>query len=86
MIASLRASGWNVNKIAAYVHRDLSFVLKICQQLPAPDKSNKEIGVIEIPPEVLADRDRRADLYHTELTAILCGDPLPCQSALGRRA
>lgn len=38
-----------------------------------------------IPPEVLADRDRRRDLNHRDLTAAFFGDPLPSYSALERR-
>lgn len=37
-----------------------------------------------IPPDVLDDRDRRADLLPRDLTAALQGDPLPGRSALDR--
>lgn len=38
-----------------------------------------------IPPETLADRDRRAQLAHRDLTAVLMGDPPPGMSALDRK-
>lgn len=41
---------------------------------------------IEIPDEVLVDRDRRRDLTHQSITSALAGDPLPGMSALDRRA
>ena len=41
---------------------------------------------ITIPDEVLSDRDRRMDLSPRDLSAALCGDPLPGYSALDRRA
>lgn len=36
-------------------------------------------------PIALADRDRRMDIEHPTMTAMLMGDPLPGQSALDRR-
>lgn len=42
--------------------------------------------VFEIPDEVWADRDRRLGLTPRDLSATLCGDPLPGYSALERRA
>jgi hypothetical protein len=36
-------------------------------------------------PLALADRDRRAELEHRDLTAWFFGDPLPGMSALDRR-
>jgi hypothetical protein len=44
-----------------------------------------ELATIEIPPEVIADRDRRAALVHPDIVGRLCGDPLPGCSALERR-
>ena len=38
-----------------------------------------------IPPAVIEDRDLRQTLAPRDLTAILCGDPLPGRSALDRR-
>jgi len=39
---------------------------------------------LEIPPSVLADRDRRLHLRPRDVSAALCGDPLPGRSALER--
>lgn len=39
----------------------------------------------DIPPSVIDDRDRRADLAPRDLTAAFFGDPLPGRSALERR-
>jgi len=36
-------------------------------------------------PEAMADRDRRSALLPRDLTALLCGDPLPGMSAFDRR-
>lgn len=52
---------------------------------PLPhDMSRMEVA----DPSVLAERDRRLSLNHTDLTAYLMGDPVPSsgQSALERRA
>lgn len=40
---------------------------------------------MHVPPEVLADRDRRRELQPRDLTALLMGDPLPSCSHLERR-
>ncbi len=37
-----------------------------------------------IPPEVLRDRDHRANLRHPNVSAEICGDPLPGYSAADR--
>lgn len=36
---------------------------------------------LSIPPEVLADRDYRAGLVPRDITALICGDPLPGYAA-----
>lgn len=41
---------------------------------------------IEIPDEVLADRDRRLQSHYRDLSAAIFGDPVIGQSALDRRA
>lgn len=38
-----------------------------------------------VPPDVLARQTHRNGLRHTDLTAIVCGDPLPGCSALDRK-
>ena len=51
-------------------------------------KSNPSLLVqerVEIPKEVLLDRERRLAASPKDLTAMLCGDPLPGQSALDCR-
>lgn len=40
---------------------------------------------MHVPPEVLAERDRRRELVPRDLTAAFFGDPLPGYSALERR-
>jgi hypothetical protein len=45
----------------------------------------QEKETARIPPEVLADRDRRRDLQPQDYTAEFFGDPLPGYSALDRR-
>ena len=44
------------------------------------------IRAVEIPIEVIAERERRLALQPRDLSAALCGDPLPGYSALERRA
>jgi plasmid stabilization system protein ParE len=39
----------------------------------------------QVPPELIEDRDRRYSIMPRDLTALLCGDPLPGMSALERR-
>jgi hypothetical protein len=46
---------------------------------------NRKVKVENIPQEVLADRDYRADLPPRSLSAAFFGDPLPGYSALERR-
>jgi hypothetical protein len=41
--------------------------------------------MLDIPPEVLADKAHRATLEHHDFTAAFCGDPLPGRSALDKR-
>ena len=81
----LRARGWNVNQIAQYIHRDLYIVLLLCRTLPKPVQGwrGENDG---IPNEVLFERDKRLALAPRDLTAAICGDPLPGHSALERRA
>lgn len=55
-----RAVGRNANALYAYFRR----------------ASVVEADKTEVPPHVLRDRDRRASLTHTTLTAAICGDPL----------
>lgn len=55
-----RAVGRNANALYAYFRR---------APVVVADKT-------EIPAHVLHDRDRRASLRHTTLTAAICGDPL----------
>jgi len=43
------------------------------------------VTAMEPDPIAIADRDRRAELSPKDLTALLCGDPLPGMSALDRR-
>lgn len=45
----------------------------------------REVKDERIPPEVLADRDRRYELHHRDYTAAFFGDPLPGYSALEQR-
>jgi len=40
---------------------------------------------LDIPDDVLADRDKRHDLQHDSITAAQFGDPLPGYSALTKR-
>jgi len=43
------------------------------------------VRMIDVPPDALAERDRRAQVPPRDLTAAVCGDPLPGYSALDRR-
>lgn len=48
-------------------------------------RETKSLGLgLHVPPEAIADRDRRIKAPRS-LTALLCGDPAPGQSALDRR-
>lgn len=40
---------------------------------------------VSIPAKISEDRKSRERLHHTNLTALICGDPLPGYSALDRR-
>lgn len=42
-------------------------------------------SILVVPDRVIAERDRARDLEPRDLTAALCGDPLPGRSALDRR-
>lgn len=44
----------------------------------------REVLAEKVPPAVLADRERRANLAPRDLVGWICGDPLPGYSALER--
>ena len=43
------------------------------------------ITQVYVPPQTLADRERRYSLEHSTIIASICGDPLPGYSALDRK-
>lgn len=43
------------------------------------------VRTVEAPPEVIQRQQDRHLLRHTDITALICGDPLPGESALDRR-
>jgi hypothetical protein len=44
--------------------------------------NDDRVTPVEVPPEVLADRDRRMSLAPRSIVAAIAGDPLPGYSAL----
>jgi hypothetical protein len=47
--------------------------------------NDDRVTPVDIPPEVLADRQRRLSLAPQSIVAAIAGDPLPAYSALDRR-
>lgn len=90
-IESLRESwrlGHSWGKAAALAEVSLMTVARYFREFKEFDvpRGERAPAPIDIPPEVLADRDRRLSLAPRSLVARVCGDPLPGYSALERRS
>jgi IS30 family transposase len=91
-LEKLLANNVGVTEIGKRMRRARQVIQRKRDEWRGPDYKKYQRTVvesdfrIEIPEEVLVDRERRRDLQPRDLTAALCGDPLPGRSALERRA
>ena len=86
MLKQLIEEGRKARQIASFMGKDLQVVYSKIQQLRQP---GRQIHIeLEprawVPQHVLDDRDRR-ERAERDLTAVLCGDPAPGQSALDKK-
>lgn len=82
MLEALLTEGLNKNQIAETMGRARQVIhRRITGELSTNPSDRRRVVAdadfkITIPPEVLADRDRRLSMQPRDLTALLCGDPI----------
>jgi hypothetical protein len=80
--------GWEEAAIAAHVSLSSVqrwFAIFKAEWLPRAVREQRQVHALDVPADVLADRDRRAQLAPRDLVGWLAGDPLPGYSALEAR-